>query len=113
MTLPTHAILGLVIGKFTGNIPLAISVSILIDTDHLISYAKHKVLWPPKKFLEVVKDINDPWEDQRGYLHNVVIATIISFLVWIIFGRIIGAVFSLSYLGHLFLDAIDTANYYP
>jgi len=34
MTLPTHALLGLIIGKATGNYSFAIASSVLPDIDH-------------------------------------------------------------------------------
>jgi membrane-bound metal-dependent hydrolase YbcI (DUF457 family) len=38
MTLPTHALLGAIIGKVTGNYAIGITSSTLVDIDHLQSY---------------------------------------------------------------------------
>jgi membrane-bound metal-dependent hydrolase YbcI (DUF457 family) len=112
MTLPTHILLGGVIAKLTGNPVLAISVSVLIDIDHVISYVKSGVIFSPKKFWKTVTDKNDPYGDQRGYLHNVFIAVVICALFWVLIPSV-GLTFALAYLGHLTLDALDKSDYWP
>ncbi len=111
MTMPTHMLLGGVIGAATGDPVTAILVSVLVDVDHVYSYAKHKVLFPLKKLWRVVTDQADPYGDQRGYLHNIVIAAVISALSFVI-GKKFGITFSLAYAGHLALDMLDTSDYF-
>lgn len=112
MTLPSHILLGGVIATVTGNPVVAIAVSVLIDLDHLVSYAKSGVLLSPKKLWKTVTDKNDPYGDQRGYLHNFFVAGLVCVAVWFLF-PLVGLTFMLAYLGHLFLDALDTSDYWP
>jgi membrane-bound metal-dependent hydrolase YbcI (DUF457 family) len=112
MTLPSHIILGAVIGGLTGDYKTSIIVSVFVDLDHLVSYVKSGVIVKPKKFFKTITAKDDPYGDQRGFLHNVVVAGVISgltFLVSIPFG----SVFTLAYLGHLLLDAFDKSDYWP
>lgn len=112
MTLPSHILLGVVIGKLTGNYTTAIAVSVLVDTDHIVSYVKSGVLFSPRKLVKTITDTDDPYGDQRGYLHNVIIAGIISgcmFLISIPFG----ITFTSAYFGHLLLDSFDKSDYWP
>lgn len=112
MTLPTHALLGAIIGKVTGNYALGIASSVLVDIDHLQSYITHGLLFKPKKLWETLINQKDPWGDQRGILHNVIffgIATLILFLLF----HDIGIIISIGWLGHLCLDALDNSDYYP
>ncbi len=111
MTIPTHVILGVLIGKITGDFPTAIAVSVLVDIDHLVSYVRHGVLTDYKKFLNVITDKEDPYGDQRGYLHNILIAGLLSALSFLV-GMSFGLVFTLSYFGHLLLDALDKSDYW-
>lgn len=71
MTLPTHFLLGMILGKVTGNYPIAIAASVIIDLDHLQSYISHGIILKPKKLWKTLTDQNDPWGDQRGVLHNI------------------------------------------
>ncbi|MFA5936599.1 MAG: metal-dependent hydrolase [Candidatus Paceibacterota bacterium] len=112
MTFPTHIILGLVIGKVIGNYPIAIASSMAIDIDHLQSYIKSGVIFKPKLFWKTINDKADPYGDQRGYLHNFFIFTLVSVILLFIFGdKIFPLVF--GWLGHLFLDALDNSDYWP
>jgi len=112
LTLPTHLLAGLVIGKFTGNYPLALASAVLIDLDHLPSYFRHKVLFKPKELFASIRDANDPWEDQRGFLHNILLWSAISFLIFLANAGI-GLVLCLAVFSHLALDALDSAPFYP
>lgn len=112
MTLPTHILAGLIIGKVTGNFPASMAGSILIDTDHLVSYIKHGILFKPKQLTKALTDEKDPWGDQRGYLHNIFAWFVISLLAILLnFG--FGITLSLAYLVHLLFDALDTSDFYP
>lgn len=109
MYITTHLVLGLIIGKITGNYQAAISGSLLIDLDHFIPILKDKAKFSFKKFWKKTKDYKD---DSRTYFH--------SFFAWLFFSIIIclinyefGLVFSLAYLGHFLLDALDNSSFYP
>ena len=112
MTLPTHLILGLIIGKATGNYPLAVVASIAVDVDHFVPFAQNGVLWSPRKLWRVMTDRTDPLGTPRFILHNVFLGVAIcagSFLIHPPLGLIV----SLAYAGHLALDALDDTIYFP
>lgn len=112
MTLPTHVLAGLVIGKITGDFPIAIAGSIGMDFDHLISYCRHGILFKPRRLLKALVDESDPWGDQRNLLHNAFVWVAVSIFLFVVNFRL-GMIFSIAYLFHLILDALDTADYYP
>jgi membrane-bound metal-dependent hydrolase YbcI (DUF457 family) len=112
MTLPSHIVVGLIIGKLTDNYPLAIASSVLIDVDHLQSYVKSGVLFKPKLFWKTITDKADPYGDQRGYLHNAVVFIVGSILLALILGYTTTPLI-LGWLGHLALDAFDNSDYWP
>jgi membrane-bound metal-dependent hydrolase YbcI (DUF457 family) len=112
VTLPTHIIAGLVVGKITGNYPLALSTSVLIDADHLQSYFKSGILTKPKKLWAAVTDHHDPYGDQRGYLHNLAVFGIISAIAMLTFG-VAAYPFVVAWLVHIILDALDKSPYWP
>jgi membrane-bound metal-dependent hydrolase YbcI (DUF457 family) len=111
MFIIAHIAAGLLIGKITNNYSLALAGALLIDIDHLIPYAKHKIIFNPKKFWKTVTDSSDTLGNQRNYLH--------SFFAWIIISIIAlqidfhnGCVLSLGYLSHLLLDFFDKSDFY-
>lgn len=112
MTISSHVILGTFIGTTTGNIPLAIAVSVGVDVDHFVSYFKSGVIAKPKEFWKTITAREDQTGDQRGYLHNILVATTISAVVWFWWPSV-AVTFGLAYFGHLFLDAIDSSKYWP
>jgi membrane-bound metal-dependent hydrolase YbcI (DUF457 family) len=112
MTFPTHLLMGLIIGKITGNFSAAIIGSLAIDIDHLISFYKHGILFKPKKLLKEALDETDPWGDQRNFLHNIFVSLFICSLI-IAFNPEIGITFSLAYIVHIFFDAMNKAPFYP
>ncbi len=112
MTLPTHFLLGMIMGKVTGNYPIAISASVLIDLDHLQSYISHGIILKPKKLWKTLTDQKDPWGDQRGMFHNIVFFGVVAVPLMFL-GGAIGKIITLGYLGHLLLDALDNSDYWP
>lgn len=112
MTIPTHVMAGLVVGKFTGNYSLAVFMSVVPDLDHLFSYAKNDILFKFDKFLKAALNPRDPYGDQRYIFHNIIFCILASFLVSLINYQI-GVVFALAYLGHILLDSIDSSDYFP
>ena len=112
MTLPTHIMAGMVIGKLTGNYSLSIGMAIAPDIDHLFSYAKSGVLFKPVEFFKTVFAREDPYGDQRYILHNILVFVIISVVVFLI-NSDVGLIFSLAYFSHIILDALDGSDYFP
>ena len=103
---------GLVIGKFTGNYQLSVGMAIIPDIDHVFSYAKNGVLFKPNKLFEATFNRDDPYGDQRYYLHNILVFLFLSGIVFL-FNRDIGLIFLLAYFSHIVLDALDGSDYFP
>ena len=112
MTYPSHLLAGLIIGKATGDYPTAIAGSMLIDLDHMVSYVRHGIWYKPRALFKVLTDENDPWGDQRNFLHNVVVWAVCSALLMFASFKF-GTVFSIAWFFHLVFDAFDNADYYP
>lgn len=107
-----HLAAGLLLGKLTGSYTWALMGAFFPDVDHLFSYVRHGLLWRPKRLWKALIREADPWGDQRNFLHTVFLWVLISGAFLLIDFRI-GLVFSLGYLSHLALDALDSADYYP
>lgn len=107
-----HLFAGLIIGKIFGNYLIALMGALLIDLDHLIVYAKHGILLSPKKFWKTITNPLDSLGYQRNFLHSFFAWIIISIIIFLVDFRI-GIIFSLAYLSHLFLDALDNSDFYP
>jgi len=112
MNIFAHLALGLIIGKLTGQYVPALLGSLLVDLDHFIVYSKNRVILNLRKLIKILTSEEDPYKGQRGYFHNI--------FVWLILGSVIslinlkfGAIFFLGYFSHLFLDTIDSADFYP
>jgi len=112
MTLPTHILAGLIIGKITGNFTVALVGSLIIDLDHSISYFKHGILFKPRELSRAMLRRADQWGDQRSFLHSIFSWIIISVLL-LTTNLIFGLVFSIAYFFHLVFDILDSANFYP
>lgn len=112
MTLPTHVLAGLIIGKLTGDFPTALAGSLAVDVDHVISYIRHGILLKPRRLLQTIFHEADPWGDQRNVLHSVFSWFVISLLFFIVHSTF-GSIFSIAYMIHLVLDAVDSADFYP
>ncbi|MDP2788529.1 MAG: metal-dependent hydrolase [bacterium] len=112
MTLPTHLMTGLILGKLTGNYSLSVAGALLVDIDHLLSYAKNGLLLKPKEFFKTVFAQDDQYGDQRYFLHNVFVFILISGIVYIIDNKI-GFILGIAYFSHLILDALDNSDYFP
>src|SRR3989344_4450988 len=112
MTLPTHVLAGLIIGKITGDFPTALAGSLVMDLDHTISYFRHGILFKPRQLWKAIHDEADPWGDQRNFLHSIFSWIVIS-IVLLTINFNFGLVFSIAYFFHLVFDALDSADYYP
>lgn len=114
MTFPTHILAGLVIGKLTGDYTAALTGSLFMDLDHLISYRQNGILFKPRAILRESLTEKDPWGSQKNILHSVQAWAIISLLM-MAFNLHFGLIFSLAYFTHLFLDALngDAYPFYP
>jgi membrane-bound metal-dependent hydrolase YbcI (DUF457 family) len=109
MTLPTHALLGFIIGKVTGDYSLAVASSVLPDIDHFQSYIKSGLILKPSQLWSALIDQKDPYGDQRGILHNIIFFVVVNIPIVLLGGFVI----TLGWLGHIFLDAIDKSDYWP
>ncbi|MFW0862692.1 MAG: metal-dependent hydrolase [Candidatus Komeilibacteria bacterium] len=112
MYAPSHIAAGLVIGKITGDYTTAVIASIFPDTDHAYAFFKHGYLKNWKKFVNIVVQQEDPFDDQRNYLHNIFVAVALSVIAMII-NLQIGVIITVAYFLHLLMDALDGAEYYP
>ncbi len=106
-----HLFLGLIIGKLSGFYIIALIGAVLIDLDHLIAYARHKVLFKPKKLWKTITASKDLLGGQRNFPHSFITWLIISLII-ILINVEIGLVFSLAYLSHLMLDMFDNGDFY-
>jgi membrane-bound metal-dependent hydrolase YbcI (DUF457 family) len=113
MTIPNHIILGLIIGKLTGNYELAVTTSVLVDCDHFVSLYKHDALKSFKSFWKAESDPEDPWGDQRGVLHTLFSVILTTSLSYFLFSPMIALIVGLSHFGHIFLDAISDSDSWP
>lgn len=112
MTLPTHLAFGLIIGKLTGNYPVAVAAAIAVDVDHLVLFSQARVLWNPRKLWTMMTDRFDSLGTPRYILHNVFVVIALCFGAFLVDSQL-GLIVSLSYASHIFLDAIDDTIYYP
>ena len=112
MIYPTHLAAGLIIGKLTGNYPVAITAAMIIDLDHGISYFRNGILFQPKKLFAALTDTRDPWGGQRHFLHNP-LSWLIASSLSLIFLPAIWLPLSAGYLSHLVLDALDSSDFFP
>jgi membrane-bound metal-dependent hydrolase YbcI (DUF457 family) len=104
--------MGMIIGKVTGNYTAAVASSVLVDLDHIQSYITHGVIFKPKKLWSALTDQVDHWGDQRGVLHNVIFFALVAIFLLALAGTI-GQIIVLGYAGHLLLDALDNSDYWP
>ena len=112
MTLPTHILLGAIIGKVTGNYSLAIGASIVPDFDHMGSYLKSGVLKKSRIFWKTITDTEDPYGNQRGMLHNILFFIFLSIILFTLIPKF-AIVLVLGWLGHIVLDMLDQSDYWP
>ena len=78
----------------------------------MYSYVKHGYLKNWKTFYTNAFGKDDVSGDQRNILHNIVVAAVICLIVFIVAPALV-TVFSLAYISHLLLDAVDTSDYFP
>lgn len=112
MTLPTHAVTGLLIGTLLGYPIIGLVTGCFPDIDHLYSYVKHGYFKNWKVFYKYAFGKDDVTGDQRNILHNVLIVSLLCLLVFFTLHKFF-AVFSLAYISHIILDAVDTSDYFP
>jgi len=107
-----HLLVGLIIGKISGQYAIAIIGAVFLDLDHLICYSRNGVLLRPKKLWRLLTTSKDPYGSQRNFLHSFFAWASIS-LIGILINFEIGLIFSTAYLTHLLIDMLDDADYYP
>jgi membrane-bound metal-dependent hydrolase YbcI (DUF457 family) len=103
--------LGMIIGRITGNYPVAIIASLFPDLDHLWVYYKHSVLFNRELFKTMYYERDDLGE-QRNYLHSIFTLVILSLGLWYFYPRWI-IPFVLGYIGHMLLDSLDMSELMP
>jgi membrane-bound metal-dependent hydrolase YbcI (DUF457 family) len=112
MTTPTHTLVGLIIGKLTGDYSTALIGSLAMDLDHAVSHYRHGLFSKPRKWLQTMLNQKDSWGDQRSFLHSIFSWVIIS-LILLAINFHIGLVFSIAYFFHLILDLLDQSDFWP
>lgn len=114
MTFPTHILAGLIIGKLTGDYTAALTGSLVMDVDHFFSYHRHGVLFKPGRMIRHSLTAEDPLGNQKNIFHSVQ-AWIIASLLAMALNMHFGLIFSLAYIVHLILDALngDMYPFYP
>lgn len=111
MYITTHLALGLIIGKVTGNYSASLLGSLIIDVDHLIPIIEKKLPLSIKKIWQENKKSEISAYNSRSYFHSIFSWLFFSVLISLINVRF-GLIFSIAYLGHLVLDAIDDSEFY-
>jgi hypothetical protein len=112
MFILAHLALGLVIGKITHNYAAVLAGAVLIDADHLVSYAKSGVLYSPRKLWRAISRPEDRIGGQRHFMHTM-LGWKISSLAVLLANFWAGVLFSAGYFSHLFLDFIDGSAFRP
>ena len=92
---------------------MALAGAVIWDVDHLIPYYHRGILKSPKKFWRAITTEADPYHGQRGWLHNVFAWLLITGVSLLLVPFQFGVAFSLGYLSHLILDALDSADFWP
>jgi len=109
MNLITHMLAGALVGKFTGNYPVAIAAALVLDLDHIPVYIKNKVMFNNKIF-KVLTQKEDPFGNQRNILHSIFFFIPLSVAIYLTYVTA-WLSFSLGYLSHMLLDLLDDADY--
>lgn len=112
MTLPTHLMAGLVVGKLTGNYSVAIITSIVFDIDHLFFYYTRHLLFRPAKVLKKAFKEKIYVKGKRGIFHSVFTWMLVS-LIFLLINFPVGVTIASAYFVHLALDALDDSSFYP
>ncbi|HMB65965.1 MAG TPA: metal-dependent hydrolase [Patescibacteria group bacterium] len=112
MTLPTHLMAGLIVGKMTGNYPAAIITSIVFDLVHLFFYYTPDLLFRPFKVLRKALRAKVYLKGERGVFHSIFTWVLVS-VVFMLINFPLGVTVASAYFLHLILDALDTSSFYP
>ena len=112
MFFPAHLAAGLIVGKLSGDYAPALMGALLIDVDHLTTYARHGILFSPKKFWRAITNPEDPYGDQRNFLHSFITLGFLS-VVYFVYSSIFFGIFLFGYATHLLLDLLDGSDFYP
>jgi len=102
-----HLVIGLLIGKLTGQYWLSLFGALFPDIDHFVSYVRNGIL-SPKKFWKTITVPEDPYGDQRYLLHNLWVVGGLS-VVSLLFG---GVALAIGYISHILLDMLDASDYF-
>jgi membrane-bound metal-dependent hydrolase YbcI (DUF457 family) len=109
----THLALALIIGKVSGDYSAALLGSLVIDIDHFMPFIEKRKKFKLKEFWQDMQESKNSYgEISRSYLHSFFSWALLSLIICLINLRF-GLIFSLAYLGHFLLDAIDDSDFYP
>lgn len=112
MFIPAHLAAGLIVGKLTGEYSASLVGAFIPDMDHLYLFYKSKILFNPKSMFLVLRNKFPLEGDARMIPHNIIFWFLVSF-VSVIFDFKTGIAFSISYLFHIILDALNDEDFYP
>ena len=103
-----HAMVGLIVGYFTGHMYLGFFLSLIIDLDHLFGYFKKDMLKFNKKFFKDL--LKDQGLDLRKTLvHTIWGLLVTSTIIYFIFDITIFLTWFICYALHLVMDSLDSA----
>ena len=83
-----------------------------MDLDHLIAYYRTGILLKFRKVLIATTGKADIGIPQRNFFHNIFFCLLVSAIALAI-NSTAGLAFSIAYICHLVLDALDNLSYYP
>ncbi len=110
-----HPLIGLILGKQFGYTTYFVVGSVLPDIDHLFVLIKNKH-FKPREIFDAMKNEKKYGERYKTpYTHSLLAWVVISTFI-ILINKMAGLAFSIGYLIHLILDAIDTDEkqlFYP
>lgn len=110
MLMSTHLLLGLVLGNLVKH-PFAVMLgAVLIDFDHLFAYYMSNRKTSLKDLFQL-NLLPDEEISLRSFFHTI-LGWIGTTAILMVINYDFGLYFSIGYVSHLFLDAIDGSNLY-
>ncbi|MDD3711267.1 MAG: metal-dependent hydrolase [Patescibacteria group bacterium] len=105
----THLALGLIIGKISGDYSAALIGSLAIDIDHMFPAMREKRFLNIREYWKRSRSYAD---SGRSYFHGIFALIFFSVILYFFDPRF-ALIFSIAYLGHFFLDALDNSDFMP
>ncbi len=106
MLLITHLLFGLLLGMMLDSMLVVVLGAIIVDFDHIIVYIKRGIIWSPKRLWKAITLDYDNYSNPRTVAHSLFAWLIVTIAVSIVSAEY-GILFSIGYLSHLVLDAVD------